>query len=390
MTDQQAGASAPGTFDEPLLELAPCGFATVAYEGPILQINETLLSWTGYTREEIVGVKSFADLVTRAARAYGQTHLRPMLLTAGSIREIALTMVCADGSRLPILLNARLDRDADGQPSVISIAVFDASERRQYEEELLRAKQEAEASEERSRQLARTLQSTLIPSRPPAVPGLEIAAGYRPSGDGEEVGGDFYDVFQIGPGDWVVVLGDVCGKGVDAAVITALVRYSVRAATVDHRSPAQALGVVNRILLEHGTDRFCTLVLLRLWARDGGWDVVSCSAGHPLPIVVRAGDAPEPTGTLGTLLGVLDDPPLTDDALRLGFGDRLMLYTDGILEARREGELFGELRLLDALDRHGRGDVTVAVDALLAATMAFQGERADDDIALVVLGPPAD
>lgn len=379
-----------GTFGQALLDLAPCGFATVAYEGPILQVNETLLRWTGYSREELVGVRSFEDLVTRAGRAYGQTHLRPMMLTAGSVREIALTMVCADGSRLPVLLNARLDRDADGNPDVISVAVFDASERRRYEEELLRAKQEAEASEERSRQLARTLQSTLIPSRPPAVPGLQIAAGYRPAGDGEQVGGDFYDVFQIGPGDWVVVLGDVCGKGVEAAVITALVRYSVRAATVDHRSPSSALAVVNRILLDHGTDRFCTLVLLRLRARDGGWDVTSCSAGHPLPVLVRPGEPPRPSGTLGTLLGVLDDPPLRDDELRLSPGDRLMVYTDGILEARRGGELFGERRLLEALDRHGRTDVAAAVDLMLATTMDFQGERAEDDIALVVLGPSTD
>ena len=130
----------------------------------------------------------------------------------------------------------------------LRIAVFDATERRAYEQELLAARLRAEESEARARVLVRTLQQTLLPPSTPNVDGLEIAAAYRPAGDGDEVGGDFYDVFQLGVDDWIVAVGDVTGKGVHAATVTALARYTMRAAAVSTPEPTAILSTLNDVL----------------------------------------------------------------------------------------------------------------------------------------------
>jgi sigma-B regulation protein RsbU (phosphoserine phosphatase) len=370
-----------------MYEMAPCGYATVAWEGAVLNVNETLLRWTGFARADVVGVRTFASLFSKAAQLYAQTHLRPMLLMGGTVREIALEMVCADGSRLPVLLNASLERNQAGEPALLRIAVFDARERRAYEQELFRAKERAEASEERARQLARTLQQTLIPPSPPAVPGLEIAAAYRPAGNGEEVGGDFYEVFQRRSGEWVIVLGDVCGKGVDAAVVTALVRYSLRAAVVNHESPAAALRVLNQIVLEHDTDRFCTVVLMYLHREGDDWAARVCAAGHPAPVRVRPGEQPRSEGGSSALVGVLDDPDFTDTSFKLRAGESLVLYTDGVTEGRRDEEFFGEDLLCASIDQH-RATAETLVTGLVHDVVTFQRGRTRDDIAVVAIRVP--
>ena len=160
-------------------------------------------------------------------------------------------------------MNSTLDVDADGGACRIRTAVFDATERRSYERELLAAKRRAEESEVHARLLSRTLQQTLIPPAMPHIPGFDVAAVYRPAGDGEEIGGDFYDVFQIGVDDWMVAIGDVQGKGANAAVVTALARFTIRAAAVEHVQPSDVLHVVNDVLLRYETDRLCTAVVLR-------------------------------------------------------------------------------------------------------------------------------
>ncbi|HEX2053633.1 MAG TPA: SpoIIE family protein phosphatase, partial [Actinomycetota bacterium] len=278
---------------EELYDRAPCGYLSTKPDGTIVKVNQTFLTWTGYQREELVGRRTFAQLLTAGGRIYHETHYAPMLQMQGIAREIALDIVGADGRRLPALVNSVLERDGAGRPAVVRTAVFDASDRRQYERELLRAKQRAEESERHARVLVKTLQSTLIPPAPPKVEGLDLCAVYRPAGTGDEVGGDFYDVFQIGPHHWIVAVGDVQGKGVEAAVVTALARYAIRGAAVRHRSPSDVLCSVNQDLLRQGTDRFCTAVLVSLQRKVTGWYVILSCAGHPLPLCVQAGAAPE-------------------------------------------------------------------------------------------------
>jgi phosphoserine phosphatase RsbU/P len=373
-----------------LYDRAPCGYLSTTPDGTIIKANATFLGLTGYERQDLVGRKRFVQLLTAGGRIYHETHYAPMLRMHGSAREIALELVCKDGRRLPVLINSVLERDEFDDPIVIRTAIFDASHRRQYEEELLREKNRAEASEARAIALARTLQQTLIPPHVPDIDGLEVGGEYRPAGDGSEVGGDFYDIFQAGDDDWVVVIGDVCGKGVEAAVVTALARYTLRAAAVQDPSPAHALTVLNAALLGADTDRFCTAAVLRLRRGQGQWHVWSCVAGHPLPLHVSPAGVVTPIGQSGSLIGVLDDVVLAESSAPLSSGDALVVYTDGVLEGRsRSGEFFGDARLFAHLAQASgtAGDIAAA---LLADVLGFQDGIARDDIAIVSLRvPPA-
>ena len=371
---------------EELYERAPCGYLSTTPDGTIIKVNQTFLTWTGYQRSDLVGRRRFIDLLSGGDRIYHETHYAPMLHTQGMVREIALDILGADRARTPALVNAILERDDAGTPIVIRVAVFDATERREYERELLRAKQRAEESEARSRLLARTLQQSLIPPALPRISGLDLAAAYRPAGRGDEIGGDFYDVFQVGAADWFVVIGDVCGKGVDAAVVTALVRYTTRAAAARLTSPRAVLETLNEALLRHGSDRFCTIAAARLHQIPGGWNVTMCIGGHPLPLHGRAGHDAAPFGEHGTLLGVLAAPPLDDCELLLYPGDQLVFFTDGVTEGRRGAEFYGDERLRAAIPRSSSAEATV--DGLLRDVLHFQDGVPADDIAIVAIHVP--
>src|SRR5918993_556638 len=258
-------------------EHAACGLLTTGADGTILSVNQTLLAWIGAQRDELVGRRTFSDLLTGGGRIYHETHYAPLLAMQGSAREIAFDLLGSGGRRLSVLVNARAEV-VDGD-RVIHVAVFDATERRMYERELLAAKERAERSEAQSQVLARTLQETLLPHRLPTIPGLDVAGVYLAAGAGHEIGGDFYDVFQVRPDDWIIALGDVEGKGVDAAVVTALVRYSIRAAAVEHE-PSGVLRIVNEILLRDDTPRFCTAVVLRCRRNRGNWRITISCRGH--------------------------------------------------------------------------------------------------------------
>lgn len=372
-----------------LFDRAPCGYVSTSPDGVIVAVNQTFLSWTGYTRTELVGNRSFQDLLSPGGRIYYDTHFGPMLAMQGTVREIAMELLRQDRGRIPVLVNAVMDSHPDDRPKVIRIAVFDATERRAYERELLRAKEAAEAAEHRAVTLARTLQATLIPPRPPDIPGLDVGACYRPSGKGDEVGGDFYDVFEIADGDWTAVIGDVAGKGAEAAVVTAAARYTLRAAAVRTTLPSNALITLNQVLLADHSERFCTAAFLRLRRHGPAWDIDMSSAGHLLPLLRRPDEPPRAIGQPGSLLGVLDALTLTDVALRLEPGDCLLLYTDGVTEARRGSEFYGEDRLLSALEHYRGMAANDLASALVAEIVDFQAGLPRDDIAVVAILVPS-
>lgn len=379
--------------DDPvqLYDRAPVGYLSTSPDGHVVEANATFLAWTGYDASALSG-RPLSDLFPAGGRIYLETHVMPLLMMQGSVREIAVDVVRTDGSRLPVLLNARLDRDRSGQPRAVRIAVFDATERREYERELLRAKERAEASEARAHALARTLQQTLIPPLPPTIPHLDIGTQYRPAGDGTEVGGDFYDLFQVGDGEWVVTLGDVCGKGVEAAVVTALVRHTIRALAVSTDRPHEILRQLDEVLHRSEYDRFCTVVLVRLVRGPDGWTATIGTGGHPPPVLLRRGLRAELVEVRGSLVGVLPAPHFTDAEIALAPGDGLLLYTDGVTEARGDDDFFGESRLLEATTRHGgpagpRGAASF-VDGLVDEVVGFQSGCPRDDIAVVALAVP--
>jgi sigma-B regulation protein RsbU (phosphoserine phosphatase) len=372
---------------EALYEEAPCGYLSTTPAGTIVKVNRTFLRWTGYERHDLVGRRTLAELLTAGGRIYHETHYAPMLHMQGTVREIALDVVRADGSRLPALVNSVLQRDEDGQPAIVRVAIFDATERRQYERELVRARRWAEESEARARVLAQTLQQTLLPPALPEIAGLDIAAAFRPAGTGEEIGGDFYDVFETGPGGWLFAVGDVQGKGAGAAVVASMVRYTIRAAAVRSAAPSEVLDTVNEVLIRNDTERFCTIVLAWLREVDGAWNATVSSGGHPLPLRAREGTRPTVLGRSDELLGVFGGVGFHDREVALRSGDALVMYTDGVTEGRRGEEWFGDARLEAAITR-GAASATALTTGILDDVMTFQSGLPRDDIAVVAVRVP--
>lgn len=371
-----------------LYERAPCGYLSTTIDGDVVRVNQTLAEWLHTTAEAVVGTR-FVQLLTPGGRIYHETHYRPMLALGGSVRELALDLRRTDGSTLPVLLNARVvERGSD--PPMVRISVLDATHRREYERELLRARERAEESEARATELARTLQRSLIPPRLPSPHGFEVGAAYEPAGDGAQVGGDFYDVFEAADGEWVVVVGDVRGKGVGAATVTALARYAVRASAIRDPSPREVLSDLNAVLLHDGTDRFVTAVCLRVRPLPGGHARVTvCSGGHPPPL--RTGpDGVVPVEARGTLLGVVEDPSLRDEILHLAPGEGLLCYTDGLTEARRGGHMMGVEGLAEVVHEHRHLASPALTEAVVTEVRRLSGVQARDDVAAVHLRvPPA-
>jgi serine phosphatase RsbU (regulator of sigma subunit) len=237
--------------------------------------------------------------------------------------------------------------------------------------------------------LSETLRQSLRPASLPEVPGLLLAARSVPSARGGGVGGDFYDVHPAGEGRSAFVLGDVSGKGVHAAVVTSMARYTVRTLSAQGWRPREVLRQLNRALLEPDElERFCTVVYghaLPVVEGAGGVRLVLTLGGHPPPLVRRRDRSVGSVGIPGTVLGLLPEVDVHEVTVDLAAGDVLLAYTDGITEARNADGEFGEERLagvLAGVDAAGRLADDVA-EAVLAAVEAFASER--DDVALLVL-----
>jgi PAS domain S-box-containing protein len=239
---------------------------------------------------------------------------------------------------------------------------------------------------ERAR-IAHLLQVKLLPERLPEIPGARVAARYRAAGELNEVGGDFYDVFARSGAEWALVVGDVSGKGAEAAAITALARYTLRAAALEAGPPSVALGRLNQAMLAHDdSSQFATVVLAYAAAGgDGGMDVRLALGGHPPALVVRAGGSVEPIGAFGTILGATPDAALADVALHLSPGDVLVLYTDGVTEAGSRAEPFGQAGLERLLRELAGEPPEAVVGAVERAVVDAQPGEPRDDIAVVAL-----
>ncbi len=255
---------------------------------------------------------------------------------------------------------------------------------------------------ERTR-IARQLQASLLPARLPVIPGLDIGARYAAAGLSEEVGGDFYDVFALDRGRWAVVVGDVRGKGVEAAAVTGLTRHTIRSASLHMDSPRALLSHLNEVLVRTEEERppvesddpteawagaeprFCTVGVAVLEPTSHGARVTVCVAGHPLPLVARAGGVVETVGRAGSLLGVDRDVDLYDVTAELGPGEALVTFTDGIVE-RHEGRRFFEAEGVAAVLRATRG---MSADEMAAAiedaARGFVAGDPRDDMAVVVV-----
>jgi sigma-B regulation protein RsbU (phosphoserine phosphatase) len=369
---------------EDLYDHAPCGYLSTTLDGRIVKVNQTLLDWLGRERDEVVGTLRFADLLTVGGRLYHETHFAPLLRMQGSISGVALELRTAPGERLPVLVTSRVRTDAAGTPVLIRTTVFDAQDRRAYEQELLRAKREAERDRARVTELARTLQRTLLPPVLPDVPGLSVAAHYHPASV-DQVGGDVYDLFPLSEGRWGVFLGDVCGKGAEAAVVTSLTRYTLRSAAVFDHDPVAVLRNLNAVLQQEDNTRFCTVVFGIMTPAPGHCTVTLASGGHPPALLVRAdGSVSYETTPGGQLLGMLPDARIVTTTVDMSSGDTLLLYSDGLTEARVDSarNRFGEEAVLEFARA---GAPTTAVGLITDLTRLLTTLTVDDDVAALAL-----
>lgn len=241
--------------------------------------------------------------------------------------------------------------------------------------------------------LAQTLEESLLPPWLPNVPGLEVAARYAAGGNGTKALGDFWDVFPSLGRTWGMVVGDVCGKGPLAAKNAALARNTLRAMARRLTRPALILADLNQVLLDWPTDdpRFLTAIYTSVRPFPGGAMVRISSAGHPLALVRSANGYVHEFGRPGTLLGVLSDPELHDSQKILRAGDSLILFSDGVTEARSETDrrLYGDERLRRLVAGLGDLPAVAMAEAIHLAAVAFTGGRLSDDIAALVMKVPS-
>ncbi|MCD9899539.1 PP2C family protein-serine/threonine phosphatase [Streptomyces sp. SM13] len=385
---------------EELYEQAPCGYLSTLMDGTIAKINTTLLEWLGLQRLQVVGRMRFTDLLTAGGKLYHETHFAPTLQMEGEISGVALEIKSAGKQRMPVLVTSKVKTSEAGEPMLIRTTVFDARDRRSYEKELLRsrkaaeeARRQAEAARDRLQETLAVLQQSLLPAQLPTVPGLEAAAHYHTASP-DLLGGDFYDLFPLGADRWAFFLGDVCGKGPQAAAVTSLTRYTLRTAALHDPDPVTVLTTLNTVLHERyksGDTRYCTAIYGTLHTGDGQVEVHLASGGHPSTLIQRADGSVDYLPTPGgMLIGILPKVQFTAARTQLASGDTLLLYTDGLTEARigPERELYGEdaLRAFTA-DQPPSGPQAL-ISALTGLITGF-GDGLDDDTALLALGVPA-
>jgi PAS domain S-box-containing protein len=244
---------------------------------------------------------------------------------------------------------------------------------------------------ERSR-IADTLQRSLLPAQLPAIPDLEVAAHYRAAGDQNEVGGDFYDVFASQPGVWTAVIGDVSGKGAQAAALTALTRHTLYAAALRDSSPARNLAFLDEAMRRRAQApaSFSTVLYARVCPSRDSTGLTLASGGHPSPLILRADGRVERVEVPGTLVGILPEARFEDRDERLGPGELLLLYTDGATELRRSDLEFGERELARALRGQAGRSAAQVVEAVGGRIDELQDGSPRDDVALLAIRTPPD
>lgn len=234
-------------------------------------------------------------------------------------------------------------------------------------------------------QLVRTLQRSLLPETLPVLDGIALSSAYHPAGEGNEVGGDFYDVFSTPFGCWLVV-GDVCGKGPEAAAVTALVRHSIRAFAFVRPSPAQVLGAVNEVMLGHAlAQRFATVVVARMDLTATPVRATLAGAGHPPPVLVRADGSAHCPAVRGTMLGVRPGSNVVDVEVELDPGSTLVLYTDGLLDAGAPRRGLTPFELCRQVAGYSGSAPHLLVQQLERLALSTGAGRLRDDVAIVAV-----
>jgi PAS domain S-box-containing protein len=327
--------------------------------------------------------------IIRGGKAELYAEIPDDLIVAAARDEDHLRLIRGLGMRSAMAVPMRIGTETLGVISLVSAE----SGRRFDEDDLVFAQDlalRAATAIQNSRlyaaqeRVAHTLQASLLPDRLPELPGWEAHAAYQAGEREADVGGDFYDILPVDSGH-LIVLGDVTGKGIEAAALTSLVRHSGRMAARFDPRPAHVLGLVNEVLREQSRLSLVSAVCALLETNGDRARLTVASGGHPLPLRRRDGEPPAALGDHGVLLGVGADGEWEETTVDLQPGDTLLFYTDGVTETPGEGSArFGEVRLIDAMARAGDGP-----EALLAeidrSLRAFQSGVAVDDRAMLAM-----
>ncbi len=350
-------------------------------QGRVMDANPAAARLTGHSEAALVGrdvvavlpqLRALADGTAATEQAAGTCRVRS---GTGQDLDLAVTI-----SPLP---------DDRADPTGRLVVLRDITVQRDVERRLRELVRERSATIE-------TLRRGLYPVNMPAIPGVQVAAILDPAEAETSIGGDFLDVRPMGHRTWTLMVGDVVGKGAGAATLTALARHTTVALAALGWSPARVLRDVSRAIATDeqaaGAEldaRFCTIALANLTTTDAGATLDLALGGHPQPMVIRADGQVQEVGVPGSLLGVLPDPDIEDVTVQLSPGDSLLMFTDGVIEARNGSDAFGERRLAELASALVGLPAPLMAREIVDAVRSFgTGADARDDVAVVVLTLP--
>ena len=361
----------------------------LAPDGTITAADDAFLHWSGREAAELVGVAPFSSLLSAGGRIYHETHFLPLLLMQDEVRDVAFDVVRADGTTLAVLVHATLRRGPAGEPERIDVSVLDATVRRSYERELQRARRDAEAAEQQLRRIAETLQRSLLERAELTTDVVAVETRYRPAVDELEVGGDWHDAFPVDDRTLGASVGDVVGKGIDAACAMGQVRSAMRALARTGSGPSAVLHEVDRFVRTVPSAFASTTVYAEV-------DLVTlelryAAAGHPPPVLVHAdGTAELLWGGRSTPIGAtLPGLDRTEGRAPLQPGDRVLLYTDGLCERHDRTPDEGFDLVAEAAARVHGLPLGQAADQLMATRLTYDDVRDDTCLLLLEVRRPA-
>lgn len=367
---------------EAILEQLPMGVRIVEPSGELVLINEQVVRIFGLS--DSVDQENWESYV--AYRADGSVYeidewpVQRSVHTGEVVTGEEMRVIAPNGDEKVLQVRSAPVRDEENNIVAAISLTDDITDRKLAERQLVEARERAAA-------LAKTLQQSLLPAALPEVDGVLFGAAYSPVTEGLDVGGDFYDVFEQRDGEWIVVIGDVMGKGALAAAVTSLARHALRTAALRARRPGTLLNVLNQALLREGEGRpFCTVAAGVLTRTSHGAHLTLGLGGHPRPFVIRADGRVEQVGHPGTLMGVLPEVEIGEVEIGFSVGDQLIMYTDGVTEAHDGSNLLGEEGLEEILIKLAPQNLSAGelAQAIQNEVNDFAAGSLKDDLAVLV------
>ncbi|HEV7721339.1 MAG TPA: SpoIIE family protein phosphatase [Iamia sp.] len=367
-----------------LYDEAPCAYLTTWMDGTIARVNQRLLVWTGWSEADLVGRRTFPDLLRVGGRIFYETHYAPLLQMQEEVSDVAFDLEVVGGGFHPVVASSCL-RPADGDvPAHVRTTLVDATGRHAYERELLAARRAAEASEARERETAIVLQRSLLAGGLEEGPGFAVETRYRPAVEGLEVGGDWYDSFLLADGETLSAsVGDVVGRGLAAAAAMGQLRSAYRALASVGSGPSQVLDHLDDFVARVPDAWMATVAALELQPVTG--HLRYACAGHLPPLLLGPDGAPSYLweGRSAPLAALPRTEPRPVGEAQIERGGRVIVFTDGLVERPGRDIDAGLDALALAASRLHALPAAEMVDRLVEELLADEQTR--DDVCLLAL-----